>query len=286
MSRGSSPLTRGKLETHGIRATPCGLIPAHAGKTPRLPSQALSRRAHPRSRGENQAFDPTANGDDGSSPLTRGKRDPIPERRARERLIPAHAGKTVTRLDCHQSFPAHPRSRGENELRELRDFHAQGSSPLTRGKLPGPRNRPAVGRLIPAHAGKTRHDPGRNNLVAAHPRSRGENEIARAEDVNGNGSSPLTRGKRWPRGWPTRRARLIPAHAGKTRSTPAPGTASQAHPRSRGENEEFVLEVPEDLGSSPLTRGKLTRRSRTTTRRRLIPAHAGKTRSRQSSATA
>ena len=51
-------------------------------------------------------------------------------------------------------------------------------------------------RLIPAHAGKTRTALGRYGQTAAHPRSRGENEIARAEDVNANGSSPLTRGKR------------------------------------------------------------------------------------------
>ena len=51
--RGSSPLTRGKLVayTHGL--TEVRLIPAHAGKTPRRAAAALSRSAHPRSRGEN-----------------------------------------------------------------------------------------------------------------------------------------------------------------------------------------------------------------------------------------
>ena len=50
-------------------------------------------------------------------------------------------------------------------------------------------------RLIPAHAGKTDRTSRATASARAHPRSRGENEIARAEDVNANGSSPLTRGK-------------------------------------------------------------------------------------------
>ena len=50
------------------------------------------------------------------------------------------------------------------------------------------------------------------------------------------GSSPLTRGKLWLLPAIAGGARLIPAHAGKTRcSTPLP-TAMTAHPRSRGEN--------------------------------------------------
>ena len=50
-----------------------------------------------------------------------------------------------------------------------------------------------------------------------------------------------------------------------------------AHPRSRGENlprAPWPITFP---GSSPLTRGKLRLRARSAGRRRLIPAHAGKT---------
>ena len=50
---GSSPLTRGKLTPHGAPPGTSGLIPAHAGKTPCPASSHSSRRAHPRSRGEN-----------------------------------------------------------------------------------------------------------------------------------------------------------------------------------------------------------------------------------------
>ena len=50
-------------------------------------------------------------------------------------------------------------------------------------------------------------------LIHAHA---GKTEIARAEDVNANGSSPLTRGKhlQWVEG--VYDLGLIPAHAGKT----------------------------------------------------------------------
>ena len=70
---GSSPLTRGKpyqaLRTQSNK----GLIPAHAGKTSRAGRKADTRRAHPRSRGENPLFEGIGSGLAGSSPLTRGK---------------------------------------------------------------------------------------------------------------------------------------------------------------------------------------------------------------------
>ena len=71
---GSSPLTRGKhlpcLGTSGRS----GLIPAHAGKTPRARSTNHRHEAHPRSRGENRRRRAPARPPRGSSPLTRGKR--------------------------------------------------------------------------------------------------------------------------------------------------------------------------------------------------------------------
>ena len=91
---------------------------------------------------------------------------------------------------------------------------------------------------------------------------------------------------------------LIPAHAGKTTGEGAIRGANGAHPRSRGENVAALLRAAWRVGSSPLTRGKhvelhgfsrleggsspLTRGKprqdrRAHQRRRLIPAHAGKT---------
>ena len=70
------------------------LIPAHAGKTTRWCAAWLSSPAHPRSRGENAAGGLAGRAGSGSSPLTRGKLDIIPEVGPVVGLIPAHAGKT------------------------------------------------------------------------------------------------------------------------------------------------------------------------------------------------
>ena len=172
----------------------------------------------------------------GSSPLTQGKLIKVGRCRLKIRLIPAHAGKTEPSTQPAFRAGAHPRSRGENLLKEVPPVFAHG--------------------LIPAHAGKTRPPTRPSPPKRVHPRSRGEN-IATAErpryDV---GSSPLTRGKRWEQNSWTDPVGLIPAHAGKT-APPAPGADSPwAHPRSRGENAKIPALRRADEGSSPLTRGK------------------------------
>ena len=50
----------------------------------------------------------------GSSPLTRGKPNRNGHVAMNERLIPAHAGKTLTGMVADTDAGAHPRSRGEN----------------------------------------------------------------------------------------------------------------------------------------------------------------------------
>ena len=92
-----------------------------------------------------------------------------------------------------------------------------------------------------------------------------------------NGSSPLTRGKLRDLRKDVQMAGLIPAHAGKTASSRRLTAATAAHPRSRGENSPQLILVMSPRGSSPLTRGKRPWRAHGHRRRRLIPAHAGKT---------
>ena len=111
---GSSPLTRGK---------------PGAGIPLRWPD-----RAHPRSRGENDHAACTPRGCSGSSPLTRGKPNPTHDARNRSRLIPAHAGKTLSPRRRREPTGAHPRSRGENQADRFVMSPHEGSSPLTRGK--------------------------------------------------------------------------------------------------------------------------------------------------------
>ena len=183
-------------------------------------------------------------------------------------------------LPIRRSLPiaAHPRSRGENLIQAVPMSVPLGSSPLTRGKL---LRRPRIhqtSRLIPAHAGKTSISPQASTHRSAHPRSRGENYVLGADEDAFTGSSPLTRGKRGLLCRCAHEPGLIPAHAGKTSSVTGCPTDATAHPRSRGENSSSVTSYELSRGSSPLTRGKRSAASRVVGTRRLIPAHAGKTR--------
>ena len=156
---------------------------------------------------------------------------------------------------CRQN-PAHPRSRGENEIQPHLSEIDGGSSPLTRGKLDAVPQEARPGRLIPAHAGKTWWRPPPSTRCAAHPRSRGENTPALPSSTRRMGSSPLTRGKPGRGEGGEEHQGLIPAHAGKTHTPKCSAFFSGAHPRSRGENAPPFPPLLRDGGSSPLTRGK------------------------------
>ena len=114
MASGSSPLTRGKHRSVSKTLLHRRLIPAHAGKTSPARRASSAMRAHPRSRGENRRRHCLSCGLSGSSPLTRGKRFLYQTYHRKERLIPAHAGKTYTVPSGRAAASAHPRSRGEN----------------------------------------------------------------------------------------------------------------------------------------------------------------------------
>ena len=194
-STGSSPLTRGKPPPLRPGRVERGLIPAHAGKTPRRRRGGWCSGAHPRSRGENTYAGEDRNLELGSSPLTRGKPLRVRATGNGQGLIPAHAGKTFGRGGCHRRERAHPRSRGENPEYTSVLSRIGGSSPLTRGKHVPAAVFHGLRGLIPAHAGKTPGPAARSGSGRAHPRSRGENASSRSTVMPRSGSSPLTRGK-------------------------------------------------------------------------------------------
>ena len=252
------PSAQTRNSRNGPTATfPEDSIPAHAGKTPGMDTTSHCVSAHPRSRGENDVRDDDNRPFLGSSPLTRGKRS-----------RPTRAGRGTS---------AHPRSRGENGAPGDEADVEKGSSPLTRGKPPPGQRRPHGRGLIPAHAGKTSYRRVGLRSFRAHPRSRGENRPSVATRCTPSGSSPLTRGKQTERGDDRRIIRLIPAHAGKTRSARGSKPNRWAHPRSRGENQGENIVNLSKQGSSPLTRGKPHGLGQVLPDRGLIPAHAGKT---------
>ena len=196
---GSSPLTRGKCHLEvGLQHLP-GLIPAHAGKIPRKATGRRSPPAHPRSRGENVGAALAARFFAGSSPLTRGKFHRPRVDHGRGGLIPAHAGKIFVVWLISSACRAHPRSRGENFVTRFCLVTPLGSSPLTRGKWLSAIGAVRLSGLIPAHAGKIVRRGAAPVRARAHPRSRGENAGLSAAPPSSVGSSPLTRGKSWPR---------------------------------------------------------------------------------------
>ena len=112
------------------------------------------------------------------------------------RLIPAWAGKTRRREGLGKLARAHPRVGGENRALVVPIVFAGGSSPRGRGKLAPPSMTSCSGRLIPAWAGKTTAQTGKDARKRAHPRVGGENRRFRRSYVMGFGSSPRGRGKR------------------------------------------------------------------------------------------
>ena len=112
----------------------------------------------------------------GSSPLARGAQLEYLAIEVGVRLIPAHAGSTLSEKQVEGGLRAHPRSRGEH-VDSLSVWRVErGSSPLTRGALPTFwRSIVTVG-LIPAHAGSTLTCHTLWRLRPAHPRSRGEHD--------------------------------------------------------------------------------------------------------------
>ena len=78
---------------------------------------------------------------------------------------------------------------------------------------------PRPSRLIPACAGKTLHGDGQTYLQWAHPRVCGENAPLHCFRLYLWGSSPRVRGKPEFKRHEFAGVRLIPACAGKTRTT-------------------------------------------------------------------
>ena len=177
-------------------------------------------------------------------------------------------------------------------------FPDAGSSPLTRGARICPGTLLGMAGLIPAHAGSTRVGNRCISSRRAHPRSRGEHHITKAqlEDLIGSspltrgapspplgsgpagGSSPLTRGAQQQKCLNSGFGGLIPAHAGSTVTLSSPSSAMRAHPRSRGEHGTLNIADQESRGSSPLTRGARFQLGACAPVGGLIPAHAGSTR--------
>ena len=172
---------------------------------------------------------------------------------------------------------AHPRACGENLVLTVGLKPPVGSSPRMRGKRKSPVAWLSTGRLIPAHAGKTRRHSRASRKPRAHPRACGENIFTVSLPDRSRGSSPRMRGKRTVWELFPHLDGLIPAHAGKTIRPGVWAAKTRAHPRACGENVLTCSALALASGSSPRMRGKLKDSGSYTLSVGLIPAHAGKT---------
>ena len=131
----------------------------------------------------------------------------------------------------------------------------QGSSPHTRGAPNPPQQHRRHSWIIPAYAGSTPSTSGQIGGDADHPRIRGEHSILRVRQYMLKGSSPHTRGAPQSHQKRASERRIIPAYAGSTARRRCPAGPPTDHPRIRGEHFGRDVQVADETGSSPHTRG-------------------------------
>ena len=195
------------------------------------------------------------------------------------RIIPAHAGNSDAVVRTVRRWSDHPRACGELHRTRPGIQPPRGSSPRMRG-TPGPSS------LI--FSGHTDH-----------PRACGELPIARPGERAGLGSSPRMRGTRALAKSEFGIIRIIPAHAGNSPATSQTPGACSDHPRACGELacqiriwdrpggssracgelQHGILQPLDRVGSSPRMRGTRSRIDSHGLGLRIIPAHAGNSRS-------
>ena len=150
-----------------------------------------------------------------------------------------------------------------------------GSSPLARGLQQGALGLGERPRIIPARAGFTRGARGVEEEATDHPRSRGVYIISPTLSALWSGSSPLARGLPFDLLLLIFDTRIIPARAGFTPNRVTAISLAKDHPRSRGVyllvRSRSILSV----GSSPLARGLLIKKSASKRITGIIPARAG-----------
>ena len=212
---GSSPHARGTRESSTGRRWPASV--------------------HPRMRGEryfrhDEVFVPF-----GSSPHARGTLPLVDDTLQVLRFIPACAGNAIPPIVRRFPHSVHPRMRGERHADGSAEHVARGSSPHARGTPSTCYGKDGFPRFIPACAGNASGAFDDVQILAVHPRMRGERNLDIFSRHLITGSSPHARGTHGANGVCGSGGRFIPACAGNAfRRVPAVGRDT-VHPRMRGE---------------------------------------------------
>ena len=152
---GSSPRMRGSHPAKAVLNLLPGIIPAHAGLTKCPRSWICTCGDHPRACGAHLHLSYDEYSQRGSSPRMRGSQSLILCHSEHHRIIPAHAGLTMTHLSPNFVSRDHPRACGAHSNSMLTLRVGVGSSPRMRGsRIENIVNQVMVG-IIPAHAGLT-----------------------------------------------------------------------------------------------------------------------------------
>ena len=170
----SSPHMRGTLDGDAAAIGSPGIIPAHAGNTPRGAGRCCRAGDHPRTCGERVAFSPFAVCSTGSSPHMRGTPIPLSVLLFPSGIIPAHAGNTRHCSPEQGLSRDHPRTCGEHEGAFYASVMEKGSSPHMRGTHVRSADADAHHGIIPAHAGNTPRIVVVGADIGDHPRTCGE----------------------------------------------------------------------------------------------------------------
>ena len=165
------------------------ITPAHAGKTCYSTSQTMAAKDHPRACGENGERLSGSGALEGSPPRMRGKLAQYRRLLIRQRITPAHAGKTRWQRLGQRATRDHPRACGENYTTDVILTSQEGSPPRMRGKLLWFEHIHDRGGITPAHAGKTLRK-WRISVVDPSPQPRSSLTSRRADASIGSQRAP------------------------------------------------------------------------------------------------
>ena len=154
-NQGSPPLTWGKLGRNNLLHQIARITPTYVGKTTWNHRSIQKRKDHPHLRGENSTIYGKIRFFLGSPPLTWGKPMLLFHIALIRRITPTYVGKTSFHPNRHNCTEDHPHLRGENAVNQNIVCAAEGSPPLTWGKLIMKRRKIVLDRITPTYVGKT-----------------------------------------------------------------------------------------------------------------------------------
>ena len=192
-------------------------------------------------------------------------------------IIPTHAGLTPCRRPAAPGCKDHPRACGAHLGNGVLPVLVEGSSPRMRGSHGQLQAEKRLAGIIPAHAGLTYRRRVAGRPVRDHPRACGAHHDVEPQAKARLGSSPRMRGSLTYRWDVEKRHRIIPAHAGLTKTGLSARPVCQDHPRACGAHLPDKVKMHPSPGSSPRMRGSRAFDGTEMSRTGIIPAHAGLT---------